>query len=190
MHLGIQHHLHKLPYLYTVYTLERFDVEQIRSTVHNGVQKIGLQPSIGNSPDHVTIDETMIELTDQRYWRYAAVDPETNEFRHARPFPTRSTAVTSIVLSEPTEKYDVSDTVFLVDSAPWLQVAHHRHELRFRYERHGNRNAVKRVFQGIKLRTYLFGNCFRNADSKTAETWLQNFSYSGIGSSEQCRWRL
>jgi len=25
-------------------------------------------------------------LTDQRYWLYAAVDPETNEFLHFRPY--------------------------------------------------------------------------------------------------------
>lgn len=87
-----------------------------------------------------------------------------------RLFSTRNTAVTSIFFSELIEKHDVEDAVFLIDSAPWLQAALHRHGLRFRYERHENWNAVERIFQEAKQRTSLFGNCFRNADPKTAKT--------------------
>jgi len=177
MRLSIQLHLRGLSLADTVRVLENFGVHRARSTVHNWVQKAELQPRSGKSPDHVALDETVIQLTDQRYWLYAAVDPETNEFLHVRLFPTRNTAVTEIFLAELSEKHDVDDAVFLVDSGPWLHAALHRRGLRFRYERHGNRNAVERVFQEIKRRTYQFGNCFRNADPKTAETWLQSYAY-------------
>ncbi|MBZ6496936.1 hypothetical protein KWG76_18735 [Haloterrigena longa] len=88
----------------------------------------------------------MIQLDEQRYWLYAPVDPETNEFLHVRPFSTRNEGVTSIFLSERTEKHDVENAVFLVDSGPWLDAPLHRYGLRFRYEKHGNRNAVEQFF--------------------------------------------
>ncbi|PGF16604.1 hypothetical protein CP556_11055 [Natrinema sp. CBA1119] len=72
----------------------------------------------------------MTHLDDQRYWLYAAVGPETNKYLHGRLFPTRNESVTSIFLSELTEKHDVDDAVFLVDSGPWLKIARNRHGLR------------------------------------------------------------
>jgi len=68
----------------------------------------------------------------------------------------RNEGVTSIFLSELTEKHDVDDAVFLVDSGPWLKVSLNRYGLRFRHETHGNRNAVERLFQEVKRRTYQF----------------------------------
>lgn len=82
------------------------------------MQKAKRQPTDGNSPDHVVVDETVIRLTDQRYWLYAAVDSETIEILHVRLLQTRNVAVTSIFLSELSEKHNVSDAVFLADSAP------------------------------------------------------------------------
>ena len=80
-------------------------------------------------------------------------------------------------LSELSEKHVVEDAVFPVDSAPWLKAALHHLGLQFRYEKHGNRNAIERLFQKIKRRTYKFRNYFRNADPVTAETWLQDYVY-------------
>lgn len=61
------------------------------------MQNAELQPNGGKSPDHVALDETVIQLTDERYWLYAAVDPETNEFFRARLFSAQNEGVTSIV---------------------------------------------------------------------------------------------
>lgn len=169
MRLSICLHLRGLSLSDTVSVLESFGVNRARSTVHNWVQKVELQPTTGRNPDHVAIDETVIQLTDQRYWLYAAVDPHTNEFLHLRLFPTQNTAVTSIFLSELIKKHDVKDAMFLVDSAPWLQAALHRHGFQFRYERHGNRDAVERLFQEIKGRTLSFSNCLSNARAETAD---------------------
>lgn len=146
MRLRIQLHLAELSLSDTVFALEIFSVNRMRSTIHNWVQKADLQPTTGKQPDHVAVDETVIQLTDGRYWLYAAVDPETNEYRHVRHYPTRTTALTEMFLRELEEKHDVEDAVFLVDSAPWLKAALHQLGLRFRYEKHGNRNAIERLF--------------------------------------------
>ncbi|QCS42493.1 IS6 family transposase [Natrinema versiforme] len=177
MRLSIQLHLAKLSLSDTVSVLERFGVERARSTIHNWVQKADLQPAAGKQPDHVALDETVIQLDDQRYWLYAAIDPKTHEFLHFKLYSTRTTALTEMFLRELTEKHDVEDAVFLVDSALWLKAALHHLGLRFRYEKHGNWNAVERLFQEIKRHTSQFGNCFRNADPATAETWLQSYAY-------------
>ncbi len=60
----------------------------------------------------------MIQLRPEHYWLYAAVDPETNEFTHTRLFTSRNEGVISISLSGLTEKYDIKNTVFLVNFAP------------------------------------------------------------------------
>nr|WP_281255580.1 IS6 family transposase [Natrinema ejinorense] len=152
-------------------------VERARSTIHNWVQKADLQPTTGSQPDHVALDEIMIQLDDRHYWLYAAVDPETNEFLHFKHYPTRTTALPEMFPHELSEKHDIEDAVFLVDSVPWLNATLHHLGLRFRYETHGNRSTVERLFQEIQRRTSRFGNCFRNADPATGETWLQSYAY-------------
>ncbi len=130
----------------TVSTLEKYGVKRTESIVHDWVQKAELQPTEGKRPDHVALDEPVIQLGDQRYWLYAAIDPKTNEFPHIWLYPTRTIALTSIFLGELREKHDIADAVFLVDSAPLLKAALHDLGLRFRYERHGSRNAAEHVF--------------------------------------------
>ena len=178
MRLSIQLHAAGLSLSDTVSVLDGFGVDRVRSTVHNWVQKANLQPTSGQSPDHVAIDETVIQLDNDRYWLYAAVDPETNEFLHVKLFPARTTALTKIFLQELTEKHDVSDAVFLVDGAPWLKAALYDFNLRFQHVTHGNRNAVERVFKEIKRRTEQFANHFRHASAESAENWLQVFAFT------------
>ena len=76
MKLSIQLHLSGLSLSNTVRVLETFGVQRARSTVHNWVHKADLQPESGKDPDHVAVDETVIQLNDNRYWLYAAVDPK------------------------------------------------------------------------------------------------------------------
>jgi len=73
----------------TVNFLDRFGVDRDRSTAYNWMQKAELQPKDGKSPDHVEVDETIVQITDDRYSLIAAVDPATNEFLHVRLFTTR-----------------------------------------------------------------------------------------------------
>ncbi|MXR19075.1 IS6 family transposase [Halobacterium bonnevillei] len=178
MELSIQLHLAGLSLSNTVSILEVFGVERARSTVHNWGHKADLQPESGRCPDHVAVDETVIQLNDEQYWLYAAVDPETNEVLHTTLEPTTTNVLAHSFLTELAEKHDVSDAVFLVDGSHSLQNACQRHGFDFRYEKHGNRNAVERIFREIKRRTISFSNCFSNAEAETADEWLRSFSFA------------
>ncbi|ELY72340.1 transposase [Natrinema pallidum DSM 3751] len=92
----------------------------------------------------------MIQLTDDRFWLYATVDPAPNRLLHVKLSPTRNQAITEM---------------FLVDSAPWLQAVFHRHGLDYRDEKYGNRNSVERVFRELQRRTNPFSNCFSHAET-------------------------
>ena len=178
MKLSIQLHLTGLSLSNTVSILEMFGVQRARSTVHNWVHKADLQPESGKNPDHVAVDETVIQLNDEQYWLYAAVDPETNELLQTSFEPTTNTVIAQRFLAEIEKKHDVSEAVFLVDGSHSLQAACHRRGYDFRYEKHGNRNAVERVFREIKRRTICFSNCFSNASAETADDWISSLSFA------------
>ena len=178
MKLSIQLHLAGLSLSNTVSVLEIFGVERARSTVHNWVHKADLQPEEGRSPDHVAVDETVIQLNDEKYWLYAAIDPQTNELLYTQLRPTTTKVLAHSFLTELNEKHDVDDAVFLIDGSKSLQAACQRHGFDFRYEKHGNRNAVERVFREVKRRTGCFSNCFSNAGADTADEWLRSFSFA------------
>jgi len=93
MKLSIQLHLAGLSLSNTASSLEVFGVDRVRSTVHNWVHKADLQPETGRSPNHVAVDETVIQLDDEQYWLYAAVDPGSNDLLHTRLEPTRNNAI-------------------------------------------------------------------------------------------------
>ncbi len=178
MKLGIQLHLASLSLSNTVSILEIFGVKRARSTVHNWVHKADLQPESGRSPDHIAVDETVIRLNDEQYWLYAAVDTETNELLHTKLEPTTTKVLAHSFLTELSEKHDVSDAVFLVDGWHSLQDACKRHGFDFRYEKHGIRNSIERVFREIRRRTFCFSNCFSNAEAETADEWIRSFSFA------------
>ncbi|SFQ20912.1 DDE domain-containing protein [Halolamina pelagica] len=94
MKLGIRLHLAGLSLSDTISILDRLGVERCRTTVHNWVQKADLQPLDGANPDHVAVDETVIQLNDERFWLYAAVDSDTNRLLHVKLSPTRNQAIT------------------------------------------------------------------------------------------------
>jgi putative transposase len=108
MKLGIRLHLAGLSLSNTVSELDRFGVDRARSTVHNWVQKAGLQPEEGRCPDHVALDETVIQIDDQQYWLYAAIDPETNEFLHVKLGIAQNLGLSELFLGELQAKHDVS----------------------------------------------------------------------------------
>ena len=178
MKLGIQLHLAGLSLSNTVSILEIFGVERARFTVHNWVHKANLQPESDQNPDHVAVDETVIQLNDERYWLYAAVNPETNELLHTKLEPTRTNVLAHAFFAELREKHDVETAVFLVDGAAPLKDACQRHGLDLRYEKHRNRNSVERVFREVKRRTTSFSNCFSNAEADTADKWLQTLAFA------------
>ncbi|OYR53901.1 IS6 family transposase [Halorubrum sp. Ea1] len=177
MKLSIQLHLSGLSLSNTVLFLEVFGVDRVRSTVHNWVHKADLQPESGRSPNNIVVDETVIRLDDEQYWLYAVVDPETNDLLHTQLEPTTNNALADRFFADLRDKHDIDDATVLVDGSASLQRACRKHDLDFRYERHGNRNSVERVFREIKRRTTSFSNCFSNARAETADEWLRSFAF-------------
>jgi putative transposase len=176
MALGIQSHVAGLSLSNTVELLDQLGVQRSRKAVHDWVQKADLQPESGKSPNQIALDETVIRINDQQFWLYAAADPQSSELLHVRLFATTTTALTEIFLRELRQKHDVESAVFLVDGAKHLQTALSRAGLRFQIRRHGNRNAVERIFRELKRRTSSFSNCFSHVKPETAENWLQSFA--------------
>lgn len=175
MKLGIQLHLVGLSLSDTVSVLASLGVDQCRPPFTTGFRRptYSRQRAVTRN---VAVDETVIRVNDQRYWLFAAVDPDTDRLLHVRLFSTRTSALTEMFLAELREKHLVSDAIFLLDGAPWLQAACHHHSLRFQHVTHENRNAVERVFKKLKRRTEAFANHFRHTDPNTAETWLQAYA--------------
>lgn len=177
MRLAIDVHLGGLSLSQTVLLLECLGVDRARSTIHYWVKQADLEPADGCSPNQVALDETVIKVNGERFWLFAAVDPSSNRILHIRLFPTRTTAITKIFLSELEEKHEIEDARFLVDGAPWLQAALYERGLVFRHVTFGDRNPGERIFQEIKRRTRQFYNSFGNANPETAENWLQALAW-------------
>jgi len=186
MKLSIQLYLSGLSLSNTVRVLEIFGGNRARSAMHNWIHKADLQSTSGKNPDHVAVDETVIQLNDEQYWLYAAVDTETNKLRHTTLEPTRNTMIAQTFLAEVSEKHDVSDAVFLVDGAQSLQAACRRMNYDFRYEKHGNRDAVEHAFREIKHRTICFSNCFSKLQQRQPTTGSDRSVSHGISLSEHC----
>lgn len=177
MWLAIDVHLGGLSLSQTVLLLECFGIDRARSTIHDWVKQADLEPAGGANPDQIALDETVIKVNGERFWLFAAVDPSTDRIRHNRLFPTRTTAITKIFLSESEEKPKIEDARFLVDGASWLQAALYERGLVFRHVTFGDRNPVERIFQEIQRRTGQFYNTFGNADPGTAENWLRALAW-------------
>lgn len=90
MKLGIHLHAAGLSLSKTMSIPNEFGITRCHTTVHNWVQKAGLQPLSGRSPTNVAIDETVIQVNSHRYWLVAAVDPDTNRYLHVRLYPIRN----------------------------------------------------------------------------------------------------
>jgi transposase-like protein len=120
----------------------------------------------------------VIQLNNEQYWLYAAVDPETNELLHSQLEPTANNVLVQQFLAEVREKYDVDDGLFLIDSSHSLKDVCSQHGLDLRVERHGDRNSVKRVFRGVKRRTSTFSNCFSNTKAETADEWSHRSAFA------------
>jgi len=78
--VGIQLHLAELSLSDTKQHLERLGVKRSRTAIHNWVQKADIQPTVTRASNYVALDETVIQLGTDRYWLYAAVDPQNQRF--------------------------------------------------------------------------------------------------------------
>jgi transposase-like protein len=171
--VGIRLHVAGLSLSNTKQILDNLGVKRSRTAIHNWVLKADVQPESDAEPNHIAVDETGIQVDNKRHWLYAAVDPSTNKILHVRLFQTRTTQLTLLFLRELREQQQVEQATFLVDGATHLASALDRLGLDFRYEKHGNRNSVERVFREVKRRTSSFSNTFSHASLSSAESWLR-----------------
>lgn len=72
--MDIQIYLAGLSLSNTKRYLEKVGVERSRTVIHDLMQKAGLQPISEAQPNHIALDETAIQVNDERHWLYAAVD--------------------------------------------------------------------------------------------------------------------
>ena len=93
------------------------------------VHKANLQPETGRKPNHVAVDETVIQLDDEQYWLYAAVETDSSDLLHTRLEPTRTNVIWDRFFAELRTKHDVDDAIFSVDGAAPLQRACCKHGL-------------------------------------------------------------
>jgi len=57
----------------------------------------------------------MIQLGDEQYWLYAAVDPDSNDLPYTKLDTTRTDVIADQFFAKLREKHDVDDAIFLVD---------------------------------------------------------------------------
>jgi putative transposase len=100
----IRYHLAVLSLSNMVILLDKLGVDRSRVVVHNWVQKADLQPAGGESPDRVAVYQKAIRISDEQYWLYAAVDPQTNRILHSRLYPTYTIPIAREFLTELAEK--------------------------------------------------------------------------------------
>lgn len=124
------------------------------------MQKADLQPTAEAEPNHIAVDETVIQLNYERWWLYAVVDLETNRLLHVKRCPTGTTLLTVYFLLELKQKVSVTQTTIIVDGAHHLKAVLSRLGHRIQIRRHGNWNAGERVFREVKRRTPPFSNTF------------------------------
>lgn len=73
----------------------------------------GPSSSLCSSASRLELGDPFRVKNDQCYWLFATVDPDTTRLLHVRLFPTRSSALTEMFLSELREKHLVSNAIFL-----------------------------------------------------------------------------
>jgi len=101
----------------TTTILAELGVERSHGAVWNWVHRLadsGRGPPTA-SPSRVAVDETAVKINGEWSWLYAAIDTETKLILDVALFGRHGTDPTAAFLHRLDEKYDLSDTVFLVD---------------------------------------------------------------------------
>jgi putative transposase len=156
--------------------LEELGVSRSHVAVHNWVHKADLQPESAVTTLQLAVDEKTIRINGRDYWLYAAVDPATNEFLHVRLFPVTTKQTTRWFLADLHRRHQLDGVTFLVDDADYLVEVLAADGYDYEVRRHGNRNAIERVFREVQRRTSSFSNSFSHVAPETAESWLETFA--------------
>jgi putative transposase len=98
------------------------------------------------------VDQKAIQVNDEQYWLYAAVNPRTNRALHLRLFPTYTILIVREFHIELADKHDVEGDLFLVNDVDGPIGGFCRETYSYRVEQRGFRNSFKYILREIKRR--------------------------------------
>ena len=97
--------------------LRLFGVDRSHQAIFQWVHRVS--DSVGDPPEaqpkRVAVDETAVKINGEWSWLYAAIDIDTKLILDVALFGRHGTDPAAAFLHRLDEKYDLSDTVFLVD---------------------------------------------------------------------------
>jgi len=140
------------------------------------VASIGLteRSGTGRTIARVAVDEKQIKVDGEKNWLYAAIDTESKLLLEIDVYSRRGTDPAAAFLHRLTEKHDVSDTGFLVDSGSYL-TALFRHDL-CGQRNYTDRNHIEKWFQTVSMRIDCFHSFWRG-NPASARRWLKQFRH-------------
>jgi transposase-like protein len=102
------------------------------------------------APSRVAVDKKQIEVDGEQKWLYAAIDTESKLLLEIDVYSRRGTDPTAAFLHRLTEKHDVTDAEFLVNTGGYL-TALFRHDLSGQLD-YEERNHIEKWFQTVLMR--------------------------------------
>ncbi|ELY87393.1 IS6 family transposase [Natrinema altunense] len=156
--------------------LSELGVERSHGAVWNWVHRLadsGRDPPTA-SPSRVAVDETAVKINGEWSWLYAAIDTETKLILDVALFGRHGTDPAAAFLHRLDEKYDLSDTVFLVDQFGY-RTALARLGLSGRVN-YTERNRIEKWFHTLKMRIDRFHNSWVGSRSSARE-WFEQFMH-------------
>jgi putative transposase len=138
--------------------LAKLGVEGSRGSVWNWVHWLAdsvPDPPVAK-PSRVAVDETAVKINGEWSWLYAAIDTETKLILDVALLGRHGTDPAAAFLHRLDEKYDLSDTVFLVDRFGYrTAIARLGLSGRINYT---DRNLIEKWFHTLKMRIDRFHN--------------------------------
>jgi putative transposase len=160
----------------TTTILAEFGVERSHGAVWNWVHRLadsGCDPPEAK-PKRVAVDETAVKINGEWSWLYAAIDTETKLILDVALFGRHGTDPAAAFLHRLDEKYDLSDTEFLVDQFGY-RTALARLGLGGRVN-YTERNLIEKWFHTLKMRIDRFHNSWVGSRASARE-WLEQFMH-------------
>ncbi|SFS67542.1 IS6 family transposase [Halostagnicola kamekurae] len=158
----------------TTTTLAELGVERSHGAVWNWVHRLAdseCHPPEAQ-PKRVAVDETAVKINGGWSWLYAAIDTETKLILDVALFGRHGTDPAAAFLHRLDKKYDLSDTVFLVDQFGY-RTALARLGLSGQVN-YTERNLIEKWFHTLKMRIDRFHNSWVGSRTSTHE-WLEQF---------------
>ena len=147
--------------------------------VHYWIQKLGseLEWNNGKLPNKVVVDETVVKVGGERWYLYAAINPNDRRIVYAAIYPTRNSMTTKSFFKDIELIYGEKPGTAIVDGGPWYNIVT-RLGIKQKVVSGGTRNYIERWFQTLKRRTEVFYTNFPDSkDIKHINRWLKTFIY-------------